>query len=49
LRAILEGQSAKADLLKKEGIITPWVFFTEGGKRKGHPIGDFKKIGNLPA
>jgi hypothetical protein len=43
LRTILEGQRAKADLLKKDGIITPRVFFREGKKRRGRPIGDFKR------
>jgi integrase len=46
LRRILEGQRAKADALKKDGIITPWVFFREGNKRRGRQIGDFKKDWN---
>jgi integrase len=48
LREILEEQRAKADALKKnDGVITPWVFFIEEkGKRKGRPIGDFKKNWN---
>lgn len=46
LRAILESQKAKADVLKKEGIITPWVFFIETKGRRGRRIGDFKKNWN---
>jgi integrase len=50
LRAILEEQKAKADALKRQGKIVPWVFFhyrtrTTGKpyKRNGRPIVDFKK------
>lgn len=44
LRAILEAQRAKADDLKKRGIISPWVFFIEErGRRRGKRIGDFKR------
>jgi integrase len=47
LRGILEGQRAKADALKKDGVITPWVFFVEEkGRRKGRKIGDFKRNWN---
>jgi integrase len=46
LRRILEGQKAKAEALRKDGIITPWVFFREGKKRRGRQIGDFKKNWN---
>jgi integrase len=46
LREILEGQKAKADALKKAGIITPWVFFREGKAKRGRQIGDFKKNWN---
>jgi integrase len=46
LREILEEQKAKADALKKVGIITPWVFFREGRVLRGKPIGDFKRNWN---
>jgi len=46
LRAILGGQRAKAEALKKEGIITPYVFFVETQGRRGRPIGDFKRNWN---
>jgi integrase len=46
LREILEGQRAKADELKRAGVITPWVFFREGKKLRGRPIGNFKKNWN---
>jgi integrase len=46
LREILEEQRAKADGLKKAGIITPWVFFREGKAKPGRQIGDFKKNWN---
>ena len=46
LRAILEGQKAKAEALRKEGIITPYVFFMETKGRRGRPIGDFKRNWN---
>jgi integrase len=38
LRAILEGQRQKAEALRKEGIICPWVFH-----RAGQPIREFKR------
>lgn len=38
LRAILEGQKAKADALKKRGIICPWVFH-----RDGDPIREMRR------
>jgi integrase len=43
LRTILEGQRAKAEALRKEGIITPWVFFFESEGRRGQRILDFKR------
>jgi integrase len=38
LRAVLEGQKARADALKKRGIICPWVFH-----RSGKPIKEFRR------
>jgi len=38
LRALLEAQRAKADALRKRGIICPWVFH-----RNGVPIREFKR------
>ena len=38
LRALLEGQKAKADALKKCGIICPYVF-----NRRGKPIREFRR------
>jgi integrase len=38
LRAVLEAQRAKAEALKKEGVICPWVFH-----RKGKPIRYFRR------
>lgn len=38
LRTVLEGQKAKADNVKKRGIICPWVF-----NRKGKPIKEFHR------
>lgn len=46
LEAILQRQRAKADAFRKDGIITPWVFFREGKGMRGKPIGDFKKNWN---
>jgi integrase len=46
LREIMEEQREKADVLKKAGIITPWVFFREGKTKRGRQIGDFKKNWN---
>jgi integrase len=43
LRAVLEGQRAKAEALRKKGIITPWVFFVEDKGRAGRRIQDFKR------
>jgi integrase len=49
LRALLEGQKAKADKLAKHGKICPWVFFhytfRKNGKPSflnGKPVGEFK-------
>jgi integrase len=38
LRIVLESQKAKADALRKDGIICPWVF-----RRKGKPIRECKR------
>jgi integrase len=38
LRTLLESQKAKADALKKRGIICPWVF-----QRNGKPIKEFRR------
>ena len=38
LRALLESQKAKADALRKKGIICPYVF-----NRKGRPIKEFRR------
>jgi integrase len=38
LRAVLEGQQAKAEALKKKGVICPWVFH-----REGNPIREMKR------
>jgi integrase len=43
LEVVLSEQRAKADALKKKGIITPWVFFYPIGSRAGRPIREFKR------
>jgi len=42
LDAVLRQQRARADALKENGIITPWVFFYTKGTRKGRKFIDFK-------
>ncbi len=43
LEAVLVEQRAKADVLKKKGKTTPWVFFHPKGYRAGEPIQEFKR------
>ncbi|MBN2321241.1 MAG: tyrosine-type recombinase/integrase [Acidobacteria bacterium] len=44
LCALLMNQKLKADLLKEDGIISPWVFFHEArGRLRGKRIGDPKR------
>jgi integrase len=42
LPAVLEEQRRKVEAFRKEGVITPWVFFLEWKGRRGRPIGEFK-------
>ncbi len=43
LRAVLSEHRARADQLKRQGLITPWVFFYLKGKRAGRNFKEYRK------